>query len=315
MFNNLIRDDIDFAAYLKASEAKAMIVPAGAYVDDLWASLRDGAAQCQGDPLPWGKFAGQFALRPKEITAWFGYKGHSKSSVLSEIIASLMVVGRKALLISPEFPALELLRRKVRQCAASAEPSERYVRSWSAWANKRLWIFDKQSKLNPELVLGVVAYAIQELGIHHIVVDSLMKCGIGSDDYNTQKDFVDRLQHLAHQSADTHIHLVMHARKSEDDHRPPGIHDVKGASELIDMVENAMSVWMDKRKQIDKDAGKSIEEGRPDVLLTLEAQRNFPVVGKRYGLYFARGLRFCGGSSIQPKPYFELDLQQQSEAV
>lgn len=309
-FANFVADDIDFAAYLRDSESRARIIPAGRYVDDLWASLAtDAQIACQGDPLPWPKFHGQFHLRPRELTAWVGYKGHAKSAVLSEIIASLMMANRKALLISPEFPALELLRRKVRQCAASTSPSEEYVRRWAAWANKRLWLFDKQSKLDPALVLGVVAYGIQSLGVHHIVIDSLMKCGINSDDYNTQKDFVDRLQHLVHQSPDTHVHLVMHARKGADDYAPPNMHDTKGASELIDMAENVITVWMDKRKGIERDQGKPVETNRPDVCLTIEAQRNYPVTGRRFGLFFAKGLRFTGSPDFVPGPYFEVQRE------
>lgn len=307
-FANLIRDDIDFGSYLKATEAKAMVIPAGAYVDDLVASLAESGSGCHGDQLPWTKLDGRFALRRKEVTGWVGYKGHAKSGFLSEIMLHLMTLDRKVLVISPEFAPLEILRRKVRQAAASAGPTAKYVRQWCAWANKRLWIFDKQSKLSPDLVLGVCAYAINELGVNHIVVDSLMKCGIATDDYNAQKDFVDRLQHLAHQSNDTHIHLVMHARKGEDDRKPPTLHDAKGTSELTDMLENVVTVFMDKKQQIAKASDKA-DPNIPDVLVTVEAQRNFPWQG-RAGFWFANGLRFVGGPNHPARPYFAPELTE-----
>lgn len=306
-FANLIRDDVDFAQYLKNSEAKAMVIPAGAYVDDLTVAMQSGA-DCVGDALPWAKFFGKFALRSREVTAWVGYKGHAKSAVLSEIMLSLMAVGRRVLVISPEFAPVELLKRKVRQSAAASAPTERYIRQWCAWANSRLWLFDKQSKLSPDLVLGVCAYGIEELQVNHIIVDSLMKCGIGTDDYNAQKDFVDRLQHLAHKSSDTHIHLVMHARKGEDDRRAPSLHDAKGTSELTDMLENVVTVWMDKRRQIAKQSPEGADSDDPDVLVTVEAQRNFPSLG-RYGLWFANGLRFVAGANHKPRPYFAPELE------
>lgn len=313
-FDNFVRDDIDFVAYLRESEHRSRVIPAGRYVDDLWTSFEEemrSGNSCPGDPMPWDKFNGQFAMRPREVTGWIGWKGHAKSAVLSEVVASLMTRhNRKALLISPEFGGVQLLKRKVRQCAASISPSEMYVRKWCAWANSRLWIFDRQSSLSPDLVLGVVAYAIKELGVNHIVVDSLMKCGIGSDDFGAQKTFVDRLQNLAHQSTDAHVHLVMHARKVEDDTKgPPGIHDVKGASELVDMLENVVTVWLDKRKQQSAKAGDPVDQTKPDVVLTIEAQRNFPAFSfGRYGLFFSKGLRFASSSNASAPPYFAPEL-------
>jgi twinkle protein len=299
-FSNFVRQDIDFAAYLQATEAKTMVIPAGLYVDDLVASFGPEHIAA-GDQLPWGRFRDDFRLRGKELTVWFGYKGSAKSALLSEVMLSVMQGGRKVLVISPEFTPIEILRRKVRQSGAIVNPTERYARQWSAWANKLLWLFDKQSSLNADLVLGVVAYAIKELGVHHILVDSLMKCGMGVDDYNGQKSFVDRLQHLAHQSTDTHIHLVCHARKGLDDHRPPSLHDAKGASEITDLAENVITIHADKRKRLEA----TIDDSKPDVLVTIEAQRNHPHLG-RYGLWFAKGLRFVGAPTMQPHPYFAM---------
>lgn len=309
-FQNVIPDTINFAAVLADVEAQAKqsLHPAGAFADELAERFRAGAGYVAGDPMPWGKIGDDLKFRPKEVTVWFGYKGHAKSAVLSEVFVNFMRLGRKCLVISPEFPAIEVLARKVRQSAATFSPSERYARRWcEEWANEYLWIFDQQRRLSPELVAGVVAYGIHKLGIHHIVVDSLMKCGVkghGDSLYSAQADFMDRLQHLAHGSDDTHLHIVMHGRKGDDDSRPPSIHDVKGASELIDMAENAISVWMDKGKWKKREAGQATDNTVPDVLLTVEAQRNHPKLG-RYGLYFAPGLRFVEQANGYAAPYWQ----------
>lgn len=303
-FRNIIPDTINFSAVLADVEAQAkpFVHRASVFADEVAASFAKPGF-IAGDPSPWGKIGDDFKFRPKEVTVWFGYKGHTKSGVLSEVVLNFMHMGRRCLVISPEFPVSEILRRKIRQAAATMEPDESYVHGWFRWTDDRLWLFDKQSKLSPELVLGVVAYAIRELGIHHIVVDSLMKCGISPDDYPAQKDFMDRLQHLAHGSEDTHIHMVMHARKGHDDSRPPSIHDVKGASELIDMAENAVSVWMDKSKS--KDGGPR-DNSKPDVVLTVEAQRNHPALNSsRFALWFAPGLRFVEQANGYAAPYFQ----------
>jgi twinkle protein len=307
VFENFVRDDLDFKKYLRESEAFTKIIPAGAFADDLVAAFDRGPVE-PGDQLPWPKMHGKFNLRPRELTLWVGYKGHAKSAVLSEVFLALMRQQRRCLVISPEFTAIDILRRKIKQSATADHPTAAYIRAWSAWANKWLWLFDKQSALRPDLVLGVVAYGIRELGVRHVVIDSLMKCGIGTDDWTAQKNFVDRLQHLAHGSDGAHLHLVAHARKGQDDHRPPTLHDVKGTSEIADMCENVVTVHLNKVKALAREQGRADFDDKYDVALTIEAQRNYPCFGA-FGLYFAPGLRFVGTPGGQPRPYFEANRE------
>jgi twinkle protein len=89
------------------------------------------------------------------------------------------------------------------------------------------------------------------------------------DDYSAQKMFVDHIQTVAHANP-LHIHLVAHARKGNDDSKPPRLHDIKGASEIADMAENVLAVWRNKEKE--KNPEKKSDE--PDASLTVEAQRN-----------------------------------------
>jgi twinkle protein len=65
-------------------------------------------------------------------------------------------------------------------------------------------------------VLALATYVRKELGIDHLVIDSLMKCGIGVDDLTGQKDFVDGLCAIARDTG-LHIHLVCHMRKGENE--------------------------------------------------------------------------------------------------
>ena len=78
---------------------------------------------------------------------------------------------------------------------------------------------------------------MNKLGCKHIVIDSLMKCGIGEEDYQAQGDFVDKLCWIA-KKYDVHIHLVHHMRKGRSEDDIPDKFDVKGASRITDMVDN-----------------------------------------------------------------------------
>ena len=58
----------------------------------------------------------------------------------------------------------------------------------AAYTDSRLWLYDQQGTVATKTILGVMRYAAYELRCQHFVVDSLMKCVRGEDDYNGQKD-------------------------------------------------------------------------------------------------------------------------------
>lgn len=228
-----------------------------------------------GVPMPWIKTRDMIELRPGELSIWSGYKGHGKSQMLSQVMLHCMRLCNRVLIISPEFKPEEVLARKCRQESGSSRPPEQFVNDWFEYAKTRLWLFDHQGALKSDNVVALCRYAVATYGIQHIVIDSLMKCGIGvgSDDYTKQKHFVDRLQSVAHQ-AGPHIHLVAHARKGSSDDVPPGLHDVKGTSEIGDMAENVFTVWRNKPKHKAMSAGDHSKAHEPDAILTCESQRN-----------------------------------------
>jgi len=228
-----------------------------------------------GAPMPWLKSRDLIELRPGELSIWTGYKGHGKSQMISQVMLHVMRLNNRVLIISPEFKPEEVLARKCRQESGSARPPEKFVDDWFGYASNRLWLFDHQGALQADNVVALCRYAVATFQINHIVIDSLMKCGIGvgADDYTKQKHFVDKLQSVAHQSG-PHIHLVAHARKGASDESPPGLHDVKGTSEIGDMAENVFSVWRNKPKHKAMSAGDQSKGNEPDAILTCESQRN-----------------------------------------
>ena len=271
-FAGLIPDSIDLSAYLEPESAVA--VRPASYFADRTLDVLAGRNQAQGLPLPWAKTAGLFSFRPGELTVWTGYKGHGKSMLLSQCLLSGLERGERVLILSPEFRPEGVLARKVRQAACCPSPTEAFARRFLAWAGAgRLWLFDHQGSLTPDTVLSVIRYAIDKHRVTHVLVDSLMKCGIGPDDYARQKKLVDDLQSIAHQ-ADIHLHLIAHARKGESDDKPARLHDVKGASELADMAENVLSVWKNKRKLDAQSRGDHKHLDEPDALLVVDSQRN-----------------------------------------
>lgn len=197
------------------------------------------------------------------------------SQLLSQVMLHAMRLNNRVLIISPEFKPEEVLARKCRQESGSSRPPESFVNDWFEYAKSRLWLFDHQGALKADNVVALCRYSVATHGVTQIVIDSLMKCGIGvgADDYTKQKHFVDKLQSVAHQ-AGPHIHLVAHARKGSSDETPPGLHDVKGTSEIGDMAENVFSVWRNKPKHKSMSSGDQSKSHEPDAILTCESQRN-----------------------------------------
>lgn len=269
LYPNRIKDDIDLKPYMDDGY-KPRVKSAIEYQNELAKRIRQKGA--------WGDKIGfdcdhSFRFRPREITIWTGYKGHGKSALLSQALLGFIQQGRKVFVCSPEFPPVELLYRFLVQFLACDDPSEEEASGMLELMAETLWLYDIQSSLKPQDVPALCRWVMEHIKPDHIVIDSLMKCGIAPDDYPKQKQLVDAIQTVAHQH-DVHIHLVAHARKGQSDERPAKLHDIKGASEIADLAENVVSVWRNKPKEQAISMGDLSKTNDPDALFVVEAQRN-----------------------------------------
>lgn len=267
----VIADHRDLEPYINPEEA-AKLRSASDYVAEILSRMDHGIVHV-GLPTPWRVNKGKVLFKPHELSVWTGYKGHAKTMVLSQCMCNGMSLGEKVLVISPEFRPPTICERKLRQCSTVDNYTRRYVETWAQWVNGKLWFYDHQGSVNAKYVLAAIRYARDKFGITQVVVDSLMKMGIPSKEYDQQKWFVDSLQSVAHDTG-VHIHLVAHARKDANDQGVPGLHDVKGASEICDMAENVYAVWTNKQKLDEVEAGNFKRRDEPDVIFKAEAQRN-----------------------------------------
>lgn len=265
---NLLRN-VDLAGYM-TEQVEHNVKPASSYRDDLIRRLVNrGEGDPNATPLPFNLFRGKFEFRQHELTIWTGYKGHGKSLMISQALMASIRRGKRVFIISPEFRPESVLERMLYQFSATTSPTVENVTEFMDFLLERMWLYDAQASLKADDVVALCRYAADKLDADHILIDSLMKCGMGPDDYAGQKQFVDRIQSVAHANP-LHIHLVAHARKTNDDSKPPRLHDIKGASEIADMAENVLVVWRNKEKE--KNPEQKHDE--PDASLSVEAQRN-----------------------------------------
>lgn len=265
----LASDEIDFDAYMQDTEVEHKVKPASHWEDDLIDEFRDQGTGNVHPRLPWGRLENRVALRPGEVSLWFGFNGHGKSLLLGQAVLSLGAQSERTCVASFEMRPRKTLARMARQFVDSAQPAPGQVREFTRWANGRIWLYDQTSTVEAEKVYAVIRYAADKLKITHFVVDNLTKCVKADDDYAGQKTVVDKLTALA-QGLNIHIHLVHHARKGIDETRPPRKMDALGASAITNLVDNVFIVWRNKAKY----EGAEVDHRQPDAVLICDKQRH-----------------------------------------
>lgn len=301
-------DEIDFNLYMLPEEKGEKVKPASFWTEAMLQRLY-GETSNQGALLPWVKTHELIAFRPGEVTLWPGINGHKKSMVTGQALLGFIANGQRGCIASLEMKPDRTLDRMAKQ-AHGNKPAIAYARRFAAWTDGRLWMYDQLGQMDWQRMVAVVRYCAEKLKVDHFVIDSLMKCVKGEDDYNGQKEFVDSLCAVA-KDKNIHVHLVHHARKQQNEDSPPNKFDAKGSGSITDQVDNVITVWANKKKDAQRAQGKPVDEMEPDGLLIVDKQRNGEWEG-RIALWFdAPSLSYMGERG---RPPLALELRE-SEAA
>lgn len=273
---NIIPDTIDFSDYMEETESHE-VHPASHWLNDTINAFHSEEPELRCPTMLWQKTMDKVHFRPGEVSLWAGVNGHGKSMFLSQVTLDLCKQGHRVMVASFEMKPVRQMQRMSRQAFGDSKPSVLFLQLMAKWSDDRLWIYDHVGAVEWRKVIAVMRYAKRHFGIQHFVIDSLMKCVKGEDDYNAQKDFVNELCAFANAN-DVHVHLVHHVRKGESEHKAPGKFDVKGAGAITDQVDNVFIVWRDKKAEDDEAAMFNAQ-------LVCEKQRNGEFEG-RFGFWF-----------------------------
>lgn len=231
---------------------------------------------------PWEALNHNFQFREAELTLVNGVNGHGKTEVVGHMVLEAMRQGVKACVASLELKPGILLKRLTRQATCCKMPPVLEIESAFKFYDDRLWLFGLTGTAKAERLLEIFHYARRRYGIQLFVIDSLMKCGIGDDDYNGQKAFVDALCDFKNKT-NSHILLVTHSRKGDSEDKPTGKMDVKGTGAITDLTDNLFIIWRNKareraiqRVQAGEPPGDKDQQllASPASVLMLEKQRN-----------------------------------------
>lgn len=323
MANVFTPDDIDFAAYEQETDAQQKVLPASSWVQELIDRIRNPIRAKQAF-MPWRKTAQLVQFRPGEVTLWGGANGNGKSLVTGQVALSLCGQGERVAIASFEMKPIKTLERMGRQWSgtnpahpayAGSEDGKRILidtyEQFRDWTDDKLWLYDQQGTVTSAQVCAVIRYAAIELKVTQFVVDSLMKCVQGEDDYNGQKAFVDELTAIARDHS-LHIHLIHHIKKPANEDHKPTKYDMKGSGAITDQVDNVIAVWRNKSKERKRDEGLLTDEAdvkEPDCLLICDKQRNGEWEGS-IGLWFERdSQQFVASHGEEPLVLYTPDMQ------
>lgn len=257
------------------------------------------AGQPEGYQTPYDKLRGKLHFRPGEVTLWTGDSGDGKSQILSDCTPGWIAEGAGVCLSSLEMKPAQTLKRMVKQIVGTDRPTAEVIDASLRWASDGLMLYELVGKAKVDLLLETFDYARSKYGCDKFVVDSLMRLGVKSDDYNGQEEVIYRLVDWTI-ARNVHTHIVAHAKKGDRDRGAPGTQDIKGAMEIGANAFNILSVWRNRKleDQIaaaryqfktngDPASEKALDdlEKTPGVILNVAKQRNGDFEGK-VGLWF-----------------------------
>lgn len=208
------------------------------------------------------------------------------SLITGHVALDLAARGQKVCIASMEMLPATTLYRMTRQALGERAPMRERITAFHGATDGLIWLFDHRGTIQWQKMVALGRYCATALKVQHLFIDSLMKLGIGTDDYDGQKRAVNELCAMAHDTG-LHVHLIHHARKSGSEDHPLDKFSVKGAGEIMDLADNGVLVWRNKPKEREAekmDPDRTILE-QADLMLDLCKQRDGEYEG-RFKLWF-----------------------------
>lgn len=267
-------NETNFEQYMAESEPVVKVLPASAWRDEVNDLLENGI-NLTGATLPWSKTHDIIRFRLGEVTLWQGINGHGKSLMLGQACLWFMKQGEGVCIASFEMKPQATYLRMCRQAAMCEVPSKEFSDRLFDWSEDKFFIYDHLGSVQADRVYAAIKYCAIDLGLKHFVIDNLMKCVKNEDDYSGQKALVDRCCALARE-LNIHVHLVHHVRKGQSEDDVPNKFDSRGSGTITDQVDQILTVWRNKAKQLAlvRDPDDEDIKSKPDALLVCDKNRH-----------------------------------------
>lgn len=236
----------DFKNY-KPKQARQHIRPVEDFIDEALTIAENGLAD-SGDKLCWEKTHNKIGFIEGQVTVWTGLSSNGKSMVMGQV-AAWLAKETSVLIASMEMPAWESTLRMMTQANGST-PDKTFADKFINRTHDNLWIYDKTDDVESSDILLMIDWAAEMQGIKHIMIDSIMCCGIDDNDLNAQKEFMNQLTTRA-KKYKIHIHLVAHSRKEPvgvKNFVPNTLGDIAGSSKIGNLAHNVFCIHLNKKE-------------------------------------------------------------------
>lgn len=290
--------DIDLNKYAEYSEIRNRVNEKSDFENEVLEYFKTRQEGILGDKLPFPSADQKIGFRRKEITVLAGVNGHGKSLILGQIALDIVNKGSKILMASLEMPPVSTLARMARQATGVNIPSKQQINNFMKWKLDHFYLFNHVGSLETWQVISLCRYASIELGVSHVIIDSLTKCTRGEADYDGQKDFMNQLCEVA-KEMNIHIFLVHHVRKGNDEAETANKFDLKGSGSISDLVDNVMIISRNIKKERETERNLIADNSVPDAALIVSKQRHGDWNGT-LGLWFDKKSQQFTESFQQP---------------
>lgn len=233
------KDDRDYLLELGRKQGVSRLLGASS-MHHLIEQFRPPASD--GLSLPWQGVRESVRFMPGKVTIWSGPSFAGKTALLRQLMLHAITdENRRVAFISLEEEPDEVWREFTMMAAHTRSPSNHQVRIAAERFDNRLWVFDSTELVDPLLLFGIIRFGVEKFGISHVVIDSLMRLNMRTDDYDGQREMGNTLGRLARLSR-AHIHLVAHPRKTANSREPMDLYDIRGAQDLIAQADLVLTL-------------------------------------------------------------------------
>jgi KaiC/GvpD/RAD55 family RecA-like ATPase len=178
---------------------------------------------------------------PGGVTIWSGFPGAGKTTLLRQLVCFYLQRDIGTFTASLEEHPEDQLNRLIETAAGTGEPNAHQAQWFIDQFATKLRVWAKVGLTQHRKLLGVIRQLASQGLISQVVIDSLMKLDVSSDDIEEQRQFVNLLDATAKQTG-CHIHLVAHPKKPSKADDEPDQHDVAGAKEIAGIADNVLFV-------------------------------------------------------------------------
>jgi twinkle protein len=228
---SVTKDDYDWLLDLGRQQGDSRIITSRhpsvqALITQFRPPMSDGLS------LPWNAANEYVRFMPGKVTVWSGPSFSGKTGFLRQLMLHALANHHRVLFISLEEEQLAVWREFICMACVTRIPTPAQVEWCLDLWDGQLFVFDSDEMIEPTLLMGIIRHVVDQYRITHVVIDSLMRLALRTDDLDGQREFGNMLGRVA-KAAAIHTHLVAHPRKTVNSRTPMDMNDIRGAGDII----------------------------------------------------------------------------------